>query len=213
MSQFEIISPASVRVWPGLGPWNLYFILKFVLLWAGYLNLQVLPNLVFAAALLLPLPHRYLRILRTVIAIPVGVALFYQDTWLPPFSRLLSQPGVLDFSGAYMVELMGRFIDWNLCALLALLVVVYAFVRHWLRLTTLSVLGLAWLASANVLALSPSNEPVAAAASGAPIAAVSSAPRTARHWKPTCRSSIAPRLDGRWSSSLRHLQRSPSTCC
>lgn len=176
MSQFEIINPASVRVWPGLGPWNLYFILKFVLLWAGYLNLQVLPNLVFAAALLLPLPHRYLRTLRTAIAIPVGVALFYQDTWLPPFSRLLSQPGVLDFSGAYMVELMGRFIDWNLCALLALLVVVYAFVRHWLRLTTLSVLGLAWLASANVLALSPSNEPVAAAASGAPIAAVNTPP-------------------------------------
>ncbi|WP_339491808.1 cellulose biosynthesis protein BcsG [Pseudomonas sp. EA_15y_Pfl2_R67] len=176
MSQFEVINPASVRVWPGLGPWNLYFILKFVLLWAGYLNLQVLPNLVFAAALLLPLPHRYLRILRTAIAIPVGVALFYQDTWLPPFSRLLNQPGVLDFSGAYMVELMGRFIDWNLCALLAVLVVVYAFVRHWLRLTTLSVLGLAWLASANVLALRPSDEPVAAAASGAPIAAVSAAP-------------------------------------
>lgn len=175
MSRFEVINPASVRAWPGLGPWNLYFILKFALLWAGYLNLQVLPNLVFAAALLLPLPHRYLRILRTVIAIPVGVALFYQDTWLPPFSRLLDQPGVLDFSGAYVVELVGRFIDWNLCALLAVLVVVYAFVRHWLRLTTLSVLGLAWLASANVLALRPSNEPVAVSASGAPIAAVSTA--------------------------------------
>lgn len=175
MSRFEVIKPASVRVWPGLGPWNLYFILKFVLLWAGYLNLQVLPNLVFAAALLLPLPHRYLRILRTVIAIPVGVALFYQDTWLPPFSRLLDQPGVLDFSGAYVVELAGRFIDWNLCALLAVLVVVYAFVRHWLRLTTLSVLGLAWLASANVLALRTSNEPVAAPAGGAPTAAVSTA--------------------------------------
>lgn len=175
MSRYEIINPASVRVWPGLGPWNLYFILKFVLLWAGYLNLQVLPNLVFAAALLLPLPHRYLRILRTVIAIPVGVALFYQDTWFPPFSRLLAQPGVLDFSSAYAVELVSRFIDWNLCALLAVLVVVYAFVRHWLRLTTLSVLGLAWLAGANVLSLHSDSEPVAAPASSTSVAAVSTA--------------------------------------
>jgi cellulose synthase operon protein YhjU len=175
MSRYEVINPASVRVWPGLGPWNLYFILKFALLWAGYLNLQIVPNLVFAAALLLPLPHRYLRILRTVIAIPVGAALFYQDTWFPPFSRLLAQPGVLDFSGAYVVELVGRFIDWNLCALLAVLVVVYAFVRHWLRLTTLSVLGLAWLASANVLSLHSDSEPVAAPASSTSVAAVSTA--------------------------------------
>jgi len=175
MSQHEVIKRASVRVWPGLGSWNLYFILKFVLLWAGYLNLQVLPNLVFAAALLLPLKHRYLRILRTVIAIPVGVALFYQDTWLPPFSRLLDQPGVMNFTGAYMVELAGRFIDWNLCALLAALVVGYAFVRHWLRLTTLSVLGLAWLASVNLLALHTSSEPVAATGTGPATAAVSTA--------------------------------------
>ncbi|KIH85231.1 cellulose biosynthesis protein BcsG [Pseudomonas batumici] len=175
MSRYEVINPVSVRVWPGLGHWNLYFLLKFVLLWAGYLNLQIVPNLVFAAALLLPLPNRYLRILRTVIAIPVGVALFYQDTWLPPFSRLLDQPGVLNFSGAYLVELVGRFIDWNLCALLAVLAVAYAFVRHWLRLTTLSVLGLAWLASANVLSLHAGSEPVAASASGAPVATASTA--------------------------------------
>jgi cellulose synthase operon protein YhjU len=153
MSQFEAITPARVRAWPGLGLWNLYFILKFTLLWAGYLNLQVLPNAVFAAALLLPLPHRYLRLLRTLIAIPLGVALFYQDTWLPPFSRLLDQPAVLNFSTDYLLELASRFIDWHLCAVLALLVLAYAFVRHWLRLTTLSVLGLAWLASANLLAM------------------------------------------------------------
>ena len=175
MSRLEVIGPAPVRAWSGLGPWNLYFILKFALLWAGYLNLQVWPNLVFAAALLLPLPHRYWRVLRTVIAIPLGIALFYQDTWLPPFSRLLDQPGVLNFSGAYAIELVGRFIDWNLCALLAVLMVIYAFARHWLRLTTLSVLGLAWLASANVLALHTRGEPVATSSSDAPVAAVSSA--------------------------------------
>ncbi|MGY4491653.1 cellulose biosynthesis protein BcsG [gamma proteobacterium L18] len=180
MSQFEVITPPRVRAaWPGLGLWNLYFILKFALVWTGYLNFQVLPNVVFAAALLLPLPHKYLRVLRTVIAIPVGVALLYQDTWLPPFSRLLDQPDVLNFTGAYLLELVGRFIDWNLCAVLGILIVVYAFVRHWLRLTTVSVLGLAWLASASVLAMHPSAAPVAAVSANGVAAAPAGDPDNA----------------------------------
>lgn len=179
MSQFEVIPQRRVRSWSGLGLWNLYFIIKFALVWTGYLNFQVLPNVVFAAALLLPLRHRHLRLLRTVIAVPVGVALLYQDTWLPPFSRLLAQPGVLDFTGAYLLDLVSRFIDLNLCALLCVLVVVYAFVRHWLRLTTVSVLGLAWLASANVLAMHPSAAPAQAATPGAPAVASAGEPDNA----------------------------------
>ncbi|WP_312830582.1 cellulose biosynthesis protein BcsG [Pseudomonas rhodesiae] len=179
MSQFEVIPQQRVRNWSGLGVWNLYFIIKFALVWTGYLNFQALPNVVFAAALLLPLPHRHLRLLRTVIAIPTGMALLYQDTWLPPFSRLLAQPGVLDFTGAYLLDLVSRFIELNLCALLAVLVVVYAFARHWLRLTTVSVLGLAWLASANILAMHPSAAPAGDAAPGMPAVASTAEPDNA----------------------------------
>lgn len=149
----KAVPAATVWTWPGLGLWNLYFIVKLALFWAGYLNLQLLPNLVLAAVLLVPLPHRYLVWLRTLIAVPVGVALFYQDTWLPPFSRLLDQPGVLNFSSEYLLELAGRFIDWHLCGQLLVLTVVYFFVRQWLRLTTLTLAGFAWLGSASLLAM------------------------------------------------------------
>lgn len=134
--RFDVCQAAAqdTWTWPGLGLWNLYFIIKLALLWGGYLNMQILPNLVFAAVLLVPLRNRYLALLRTLIALPLGVALFYQDTWLPPFSRLLDQPGVLNFTGDYLLELAGRFIDWNLCGALLLLVVAYFFVRQWLRL-------------------------------------------------------------------------------
>jgi cellulose synthase operon protein YhjU len=203
MSQFEVITPARGQVWSGLGLWNLYFIIKFALVWTGYLNLQVLPNVVFAAALLLPLPYRYLRLLRNLVAVPVGVALFYQDTWLPPFSRLLDQPGVLTFTGAYLMELLGRFIDWNLCALLAVLVVIYAFVRHWLRLTTVSVLGLAWLGSASVLAMHPSAAPIAPSTSGVPTVAVTSEPDNA---------TLEAYLQKFYSTeAARHVEFKPST--
>jgi cellulose synthase operon protein YhjU len=158
--------------WPGLGLWNLYFIIKLALLWGGYLNLQLLPNLVFAAVLLVPLANRYLALIRTLIAIPVGVALFYQDTWLPPFSRLLDQPGVLNFTSDYLIELLGRFIDWNVCGGLLLVVVSYFFVRQWLRLTTLTLGAFAWLGGAGLLAM---HAPVQQSVS--PVAATDAAQR------------------------------------
>jgi len=153
--RFEVdkIAVQSDWSWPGLGLWNLYFLIKLAMFWGGYLNLQILPNLVFAAVLLVPLRNRYLALLRTLIAIPPAVALFYQDTWLPPFSRLLDQPGVLNFSGDYLLDLAGRFIDPNLCGALLLLVVAYFFVRQWLRLTTLTLAGFAWLGGAGLMAM------------------------------------------------------------
>ena len=153
--RFEVDKTAvqSDWTWPGLGLWNLYFLIKLAMFWGGYLNLQILPNLVFAAVLLVPLRNRYLALLRTLIAIPPAVALFYQDTWLPPFSRLLDQPGVLNFSGDYLLDLAGRFIDPNLCGALLLLVVAYFFLRQWLRLTTLTLAGFAWLGGAGLMAM------------------------------------------------------------
>lgn len=68
---------------------------------------------------------------------------------------MLAQPGVLDFSVDYIVELLGRFIDWQVCALLLLLIIGYAFLNQWLRLTTFTLLGLCWLSVGNVQALLP----------------------------------------------------------
>ncbi|WP_312940398.1 cellulose biosynthesis protein BcsG [Stutzerimonas balearica] len=131
--------------WPGLGHWNLYFLAKFVLLALGLIALQPLPNLLLAALLCAPLPGRSLRLTRQVIAVPAGAALLYHETWLPPFQRLLAQPGVLDFTPSYLLELAGRLIDWQTVALLALLLIAYCYLAQWLRLTSFSLLGLIWL--------------------------------------------------------------------
>ncbi|WP_330947031.1 cellulose biosynthesis protein BcsG [Thermomonas sp. LB-4] len=136
--------------WPDLRGWNLYFLSKLVLAWMGALNLHVLPNLLLLAALLVPLPWRRARIARTVVAIPVAVALYYHDTWWPPFQRLLAQPGVLEFSASYWWELLGRFVNVQMVMLLALLAFGYWLAKPWVRVTTLSVLGMLGMA---VLAL------------------------------------------------------------
>ena len=141
--------------WRGLGAWNLYFLAKFLLTWTGHLNFQILPNLIFALVLLIPIAHPMLRRARSLIAIPVAVALLYQDTWFPPFSRLLAQPGVLNFSFDYIVELLGRFIDWQVTAMLLLLGMGYVFLSPWLRLTTFTLVGFAWLSLGSLQWLLP----------------------------------------------------------
>lgn len=157
MSKFEsAIVLKTARVWPGLGHWNLYFILKFALHWAGYLNIQVLPNLLFGAFLLMPLGSRSKVIVRRLIAVPVAMALFYQDTWLPPLNQWVEWPTVADLFSEHSLALAERLIDWNLFGWLLVLAVVYLFIHPWLRLTTLSLVGLAWLGFSNLPALYPS---------------------------------------------------------
>lgn len=128
--------------WRGLGLWNVYFIAKLMLYGAGYLNFHTFYNLVFAAVLLMPLPPLWLHRLRHIIAIPVGVALLYYDSWLPPFQRLLDQPEVLQFSGPYLLELLNRFINWNMLGAGLLLFVACLFLQQWVRVTVFSVTAL-----------------------------------------------------------------------
>ncbi|MGX9566235.1 cellulose biosynthesis protein BcsG [Pseudomonas sp. CFBP 5748] len=163
MSKFELAIPSrTLQAWPGLGHWNLYFILKFALQWGGYLNVQLLSNLLFAAFLLVPLNRAFMVVARRLVAVPMAVALFYRDTWLPPLDRWLEQPQAADFSSGYLLKLAESVIDWNLCGWLLVLVVVYQFVHPWLRLTTLTLAGLAWLGYSSLMAPLPGQESGAA---------------------------------------------------
>lgn len=71
------------RYWRGLSGWNFYFLVKFALLWAGYLNFHPMLNLVFLAFLLVPIPQYKLHRIRHWIAIPLGFMLFWHDTGCP----------------------------------------------------------------------------------------------------------------------------------
>ncbi|MGL5815161.1 MAG: cellulose biosynthesis protein BcsG [Aeromonas sp.] len=141
--------PASPWLdWQGLGGWNIYFLAKFALLWAGYLNFHPLINLVFAAALLFPLPWAWLRRVRHWVALPVGVGIFYHDTWLPGIESIQSQGAqVFSFTLDYWLELLGRFINWEMIGAGFIMLTLYLFIAQWLRFTPwilLTLIGL-WL--------------------------------------------------------------------
>lgn len=132
--------------WRGLGGWNFYFILKFALMGYGYLNFHPLYNLFFLAYLLCPLPYLFLHRLRRWIALPIGVALFYHDTWLPNIYSILSQgSSVFDFSWDYIHELADRFINWTMIGVGFILLVSYLYLSQWIRMTTLTIIALVWV--------------------------------------------------------------------
>lgn len=129
-------------VWRGFGAWNFYFLAKLALYWADFIQFDVFYNFIFAAFLLLPLRPAGLHIVRNIAALPIGIALLYYETWLPPIERLIAQPEILQFSNQYLLELTLRFINWNLLGVGLVFLVVYLFLSQWLRLTTWTLLAL-----------------------------------------------------------------------
>jgi len=154
MTQFtqNTAMPSSLwQYWRGLSGWNFYFLVKFGLLWAGYLNFHPLLNLVFMAFLLMPLPNIRLHRLRHWIAIPVGFALFWHDTWLPGPDSIMSQGSqVAGFSASYVLDLTERFINWQMIGAVFVLLVAWLFLSQWIRVTVFVVAIMIWL---NVLTL------------------------------------------------------------
>ncbi|HEI8671612.1 TPA: cellulose biosynthesis protein BcsG [Serratia marcescens] len=168
------------RYWRGLGGWNLYFLAKFALLWFGYLNFHALPNLVFMAFLLMPIPSQRLHRWRHYLAIPIGIALFYHDTWLPGINSILSQGSQLaGFSAQYLLELVNRFINWQMIGAAFVLLIAYLFVAQWVRVTVFTVAALVWLNIVNIagpaVSLLPATSTASAGSANTPATAAPAA--------------------------------------
>lgn len=136
--------------WQGFGHWNFYFMMKFALYGAGFIGFDILYNAIFAAFLLLPVTPKPLRLIRYLLAIPAAIALLYYDSWLPPIQRLLEQPDVLKFSNEYLLELLLRFINWELLGAGLIFLVAYIFLYQWLRLTAWSLLAFGVIALSHI---------------------------------------------------------------
>ncbi len=141
------VTPSPLwHYWRGLSGWNLYFLVKFGLLWAGYLNFHPMMNLVFMAFLLFPLPNNRLHRWRHWIAIPLGLALFWHDTWLPGPESIMSQGSqIAGFSADYIWDLVTRFINWQMVGAFFVLVVAWLFLNQWIRITVFVVAAMVWV--------------------------------------------------------------------
>ncbi len=146
-----------------LGWWNTYFIGKLFLYWKGTIGFHPVENLIFLALLAWPIDQRKWRLLRTFLATPMALALLYYDSWLPKISRVLSQSSLLkSFDSAYLIELIGRFINFQIIAILALVLFLYWLSSHWIRIGVLVFGGIIASLFAQINIASQSSPAVAA---------------------------------------------------
>ena len=160
-----------------MGLWSYYFFAKLFLYFGQFIDLHVWWNLAFAVLLIVPLRARWLRVLRQVLAVPLGIALLYHDSWLPPPDRILAQGSALQqFSFGYLVELLGRFINPGAVAALLAMLLLYHLLSRKLRMATFAILGIALAPVIQHLANEQPAAEAAPAISGQVAAATAGAP-------------------------------------
>lgn len=126
-----------------MGLWSAYFFSKLLLYAAGYIGFAPWLNLLFAVFTALPTRNARQRVVKNVFAVPIGIALLYHDSWLPPVDRVLSRAqNVASFTVPYLIELLGRFINWRVLAALAVMLAVYDLARRKLRMSTFVFVGI-----------------------------------------------------------------------
>ncbi|MGN1208856.1 MAG: cellulose biosynthesis protein BcsG [Duodenibacillus sp.] len=131
-----------------VGLWNVYFLAKFGLVWAGYLRFHTLGNLALFLLLLVPMKPGVLDKLRRLAALIGGAALIWHESWLPGWESIVENARALTgFSPRYMFELAWDFINWPMAASLAVLTVGYLLVRDYVRVTAVTVCLVVWLAA------------------------------------------------------------------
>ena len=130
------------RVSDRLGWWNLYFVAKLALFVLGLIGFHPVENLVFAVVLGAMAAPRF-RQFRAWLGVPVAIALLYYDSYLPGLARVISQAGlVAGFSGAYLVELAGRFVSVKALAVLVGAAVACIAISRFVRLDVFVVIAM-----------------------------------------------------------------------
>lgn len=141
--------------------WNVYYILVLLLTLSNLIEFRPLPNIILLAALCLPLKWRYLHYLRQVICIAAGLALLYSQSYLPSLDAFSANAaGVTDFSLSFVLDFILSMINWSYVAVVAAVILAFLVLQDYLRFTTLSICGIAYLCAAPYISLlQPSESP------------------------------------------------------
>jgi cellulose synthase operon protein YhjU len=142
-----------------MGSWSFYFFAKLALFASGSIGFHVLENFCFALFTALPVRGGGWQIAKQTVAIPVGIALFHHDSFLPPVRRLFTQWDQLsEFSLPYLLDLATRVVNLSLLISLLLLLLAHWLLSRKLRLSSFAFIGI--LAAPWIGVLSGASVPV-----------------------------------------------------
>lgn len=131
------MSRAGIAKWNGLGLWNVFFIGEFLLAGFGYLHLNLAQNCLLAAFVIFPIGNRYLRWIRTLIAVVAAAALVYSESWLPGIESIKGNLHNLQaMEGGYLLDSALNFLNFQMIGLGILLIIAYYGLKDYLRIST-----------------------------------------------------------------------------
>ncbi|QWE07953.1 cellulose biosynthesis protein BcsG [Polynucleobacter ibericus] len=126
-----------------MGIWSFYFLIKIILFYTGYIHFHFVVNAAFALGLIFSHANPTLLRIRKWVALPIGIALLYFDSPLPPLRNIIPKISqLLEFSYQYYLELLTRIFDWRVIAILLGLYIVYLLLSKKIRMTTIASLAI-----------------------------------------------------------------------
>lgn len=141
--QARVQKTSPVELWHGAGWFNFYFLIKFALAYTGYINLIVAYNALLFAFVLIPIGSRLLNRLRDVVASIAALSLIWHESWLPgPQAILQNVNNLANFSLAYLSDLVVSTVNPAILAWLGVALVAFMFLRHWIRFSAVTTIGL-----------------------------------------------------------------------
>ena len=126
-----------------MGFWSFYFLIKTFLFFGNIFSFHFAANFLFALGLIFSNSHPLLKWAKKYLAIPIGIALLYLDSPLPPLRNVVTKWDQLqEFSLQYYLELITRAIQWQAVAILIALFIAYYLLSKKLRMTTLALIAM-----------------------------------------------------------------------
>lgn len=124
-----------------MGFWSFYFLAKIYMLYKGFMRLDIILNLVFAAFVLIPVPekfkyHKAASRIKLLISIIACLFLLWHDSWFPPpleAIAFIKQQGLP--SKEYIYGFLLGYLNIQVIALLALTLAACIILNMYLRLT------------------------------------------------------------------------------
>jgi len=138
--------------------WNFYFIVKTCLHFTGYMHAGFLLNLLLLLTVVITI-HDYwpraelIRRLRLAVALPLSLALFYSETWLPPVGtvyRFFADPATRPSAGYVWQFFLNSLNPWMLGGAALILAVLWLADKKLIRLSALNFVLLGAIAANNL---------------------------------------------------------------
>lgn len=140
---FKAPLTSPVERWRGAGWFNFYFLLKFALAYAGYVNLNVAYNALLFTVVLVPIGSRALGQVRNLTAAVASFCLLWHESWLPgPQAIAENANNLANFSTAYLADLVVTTVNPVWIVWFAVALISFAFLRHWVRFSAVTTIGL-----------------------------------------------------------------------